>query len=393
MEFYDEDGEEIRDGIDRLERLETEIRRGLGDYIGNSLEHLASDVRGSDRWLIDRYLPTGLSMLYGPSGSFKSFIALDMAASVATGLPWLGEYSTEAQDVLYINTDTAPIKKRLLAWLLHKGIERHPARFVPFERPINFRDSEIIPRLIPTLKKEFKRRAKDMKSYDLAASRDFDELARNFDPRLVVVDTVDKAFRGSWSSDDDVREFLFGVQRLFRDSDASVLLIHHTGKDADRGPLGSEAFRTSPNAVYSIKRKEEFVDIVANKAPRDEAPPAPLRLRSKVVPIPERLVPTKDISDLESVGVPRDDALSSLVLTQSGEALGAPKPGVTNASRVLSAFNNAPGSEMSRADLLALTKLPPSTLDKELKRATTAGLLVPTSRGIYRIAQAIKAVA
>ena len=42
-------------------------------------------------WLIHGVLPVkAFAALYGPPGSFKSFIALDMAEAIATGRPWMG---------------------------------------------------------------------------------------------------------------------------------------------------------------------------------------------------------------------------------------------------------------------------------------------------------------
>ena len=44
-------------------------------------------------WLVAGILPAkSIAQLYGGSGSGKSFVALDMALSVATGRPWLGKY-------------------------------------------------------------------------------------------------------------------------------------------------------------------------------------------------------------------------------------------------------------------------------------------------------------
>src|SRR5829696_341932 len=45
----------------------------------------------SPEWLVRRLLPKrGFCVLYGESGAGKSFVALDLALSVATGRPWAG---------------------------------------------------------------------------------------------------------------------------------------------------------------------------------------------------------------------------------------------------------------------------------------------------------------
>src|SRR5262245_49160727 len=52
--------------------------------------------------LIDSVLDQGTNgLLYGPWGTGKTFIALDWAASVATGRPWQG-HPTEQRRALYV---------------------------------------------------------------------------------------------------------------------------------------------------------------------------------------------------------------------------------------------------------------------------------------------------
>ena len=54
-------------------------------------------------WIIDNVLPNkGFCALYGPPGSYKSFIALDIAEAVATGRQWMGNQVTNPGAVLYI---------------------------------------------------------------------------------------------------------------------------------------------------------------------------------------------------------------------------------------------------------------------------------------------------
>ena len=51
---------------------------------------LVQEVRDVD-WLVDRYLETGsLACLFGDPGTCKTFIALDIGLSIATGRKWCG---------------------------------------------------------------------------------------------------------------------------------------------------------------------------------------------------------------------------------------------------------------------------------------------------------------
>jgi DNA primase len=54
-------------------------------------------------WLIEGVVPKGsFTALYGPPGSFKSFIALDIAEAIATGRTWMGREVKQTGAVLYL---------------------------------------------------------------------------------------------------------------------------------------------------------------------------------------------------------------------------------------------------------------------------------------------------
>src|ERR687883_1735228 len=59
---------------------------------------------------------TPLALLAGPEGTFKSFVALDLALSVAGGRPWQ-EHPVHQGPVVYISAEgSAGLRNRLEAW-------------------------------------------------------------------------------------------------------------------------------------------------------------------------------------------------------------------------------------------------------------------------------------
>ena len=63
-----------------------------------------------------------LVVLFGASGTFKSFLAIDMALHIAHGLPWLGR-KTAAGSVVYVAAEGAGgLRKRLAAYARHHSI-------------------------------------------------------------------------------------------------------------------------------------------------------------------------------------------------------------------------------------------------------------------------------
>src|SRR6478735_5726539 len=57
------------------------------------------------RWVIRFVLPKGDSVLYGMTGSSKSFAALEMAGSISTGKDFVGKYPVTPGIVVYITLE------------------------------------------------------------------------------------------------------------------------------------------------------------------------------------------------------------------------------------------------------------------------------------------------
>ena len=82
-------------------------------------------------WLIDGILPSsGLASIYGPSGVGKTFVCLDLAATVANGSEWFG-YQTRQSKVVYIALEgQAGFPRRVRAWTKHHS--------TPFPNDVRF---------------------------------------------------------------------------------------------------------------------------------------------------------------------------------------------------------------------------------------------------------------
>lgn len=193
-------------------------------YRGDEVEALQDP-----RWLIDGVLPDkSFTMLYGESGSGKSFLALDWALSVAHGRPWMGR-SVEDGDVVYIAAeDAADLKYRRRAWLLSHLPKRLTAKDSepPVERVAYMPEAWDIVAGYPTLVKDIR--------------------ALGWHPRLVVLDTLARCFDGDENSAQEVGALIKGcdaVRHAFPKT--TVLVVHHTGKDPDRGARGSSALKAA----------------------------------------------------------------------------------------------------------------------------------------------------
>lgn len=187
-------------------------------------------------WLIPNVLPaTGVGMLYGESGSYKSFLALDMALCLAHGIPGQWGAPPVQNDVLFLAGEgpVATGRKRWPAWMEHNDIQfRNDHRFFIKDRVPFFTDTD----------------GWEHVKADLA------ELKAK--PTLIVIDTMTRLLMGlDENSAKDASMITNFMEQLSRYFEAFVLGIHHTGKDQNKGARGSSAFYANLDTVISTKTK------------------------------------------------------------------------------------------------------------------------------------------
>jgi hypothetical protein len=109
------DDEELKNRLVEKSKKDKNVENDE-EMIFESLGELMSRDLPEECWLIDKIVPiTGFCAIAGPSGVGKSFYALTMAHSIATGEPWLGEWDVpQTTNVLILDKENGPIwrKKR-----------------------------------------------------------------------------------------------------------------------------------------------------------------------------------------------------------------------------------------------------------------------------------------
>lgn len=183
-------------------------------------------------WLVRDVLPAGgLVGLYGQPGSFKSFVAIDIAMAVATGRPW-HQADVEKGHVIYVAAEGGTgIAKRAHAWLLDHRIPPEDA------------DIAWLTESIPV--------SVDSENMNMLFDRINDDIQKQ--PSLVVIDTLARCFDGDENQQEDMGRFIGGVDRLRREFDATVIVVHHTRLGADR-ERGSTAFRGAADTMVLVNR-------------------------------------------------------------------------------------------------------------------------------------------
>ena len=218
--------------------------------------------RGALPWLVKDILPIGgLAFLYGPPGVGKTFMALDLAFSVATGRPWQG-HETKQGTVVYVAAEgTQGMAQRINAWKGAHGVDQ-PTQVYFLETPVQLHNEDQVQRLVTELKQQ------------LAS----DTLA------LIVVDTMARCFvGGDENTARDAGKFLRGAKTLQTALGAAVIVVHHTTKDGET-ERGSSALRGAADTMVEVKSGAGTQMCVICDKQKDALAFADLRLKLKSFP-------------------------------------------------------------------------------------------------------------
>lgn len=196
-----------------------------------------ADNAKNPEWLLPGVLPAnGTGLLFGESGSYKTFLALDMASCLAFGVPGQWQAPPVKNDVLFLAGEgpVAMAKTRWPAWMEWQGIEfRNDHRLMIKDRVPLYTDSG----------------AWEKVKSDIA------ELGAK--PSLIVIDTLSRLLMGlDENSAKDATLVTQFMEDLARYYECFVLAIHHTGKDQNKGARGSSAFHSNVDVVISTKMRQ-----------------------------------------------------------------------------------------------------------------------------------------
>lgn len=207
------------------------------------------------QFLVDTlYTRHGFSVMYGPPGCGKTFLALDIALCVASGRDFHG-MQVKQGGVLYIAGEgVGGIGKRVRAWLEHRGngVTENELPFFILPTAVDFTNPGDVEKLQATI-------------------QELEERAGGFS--LIVVDTVARALLGAdENSATDVGKFVRTCDVLKQRYNAALLGIHHSGKDGSRGMRGSSALLGAVDTSVQVKKSGAVLTVTTEK--QKDAEPA-----------------------------------------------------------------------------------------------------------------------
>lgn len=162
----------------------------------------------------------------GPSGSFKSFVLLDMCGCIGTGVKWHGQYVKQGTVVYLVAEGEQGIRKRVRAWEQQYGLRMENVLFLP--RPVQ------------------------------AMSPEWDVLIaalQEIGPVLVVVDTQARVTVGvEENSNKEMGQVVDRLDQLRTATSACVVIVHHTGHQGEHG-RGASAVKGALQSELNVSRK------------------------------------------------------------------------------------------------------------------------------------------
>jgi predicted transcriptional regulator len=161
-----------------------------------------------------RFVARGLNVVFGASGSYKSFYVLGKALQVAQSIP-----------VVYVAAEGSyGLNARVAAWCQHHRLPPGNLHFLCNE--INLRDE--------------------------AAVKTLAQATASIKPRFIVIDTLARCMLGGdENSAKDVGMAIHGCFLLQQTFSASICLVHHNNR-ADRGERGSGALRGAADTMIEV---------------------------------------------------------------------------------------------------------------------------------------------
>jgi hypothetical protein len=250
---------------ERAQTIEEEEQRGR---VAEMVDALLSETLTSDALDgIEELAPVVDGLLYrgtvarvnGKPGAMKSFVALDLAGHVGSGLPWAGRDVVQG-DVIYLVAEGAGgIRKRVRAWEQQHGRKMERVYFLP--RPVQIAGVEWLV---------------------------LEEACKRLRPALVIVDTQARATVGVEESSNERMSVIFArIERLAKEAESCALLVHHTGHMGEHG-RGASSVLGAVQTELLVKKEgkgEERVITVRIDKTKDDDDSQEIRLLPRVVAV------------------------------------------------------------------------------------------------------------
>lgn len=190
-------------------------------------------------YLIGGLIPrVGLTLIWGPKKSGKSFVTMDAMLHVALGLPYRGRAAVEGPVVYFAGEGAEGYGKRVEAFRKEWPQDRtSPVPFYLVSGGMDF--------------------TADCHELIAAIRIQIGDVM----PVAVVIDTLNRTMAGSETNDADMAGYVRAADAVREAFGCAVLIVHHAGLEESR-PRGHTSLSGAVDAQLSVKRRRGSDSIV-----------------------------------------------------------------------------------------------------------------------------------
>ncbi|WED21485.1 helicase RepA family protein [Vibrio sp. JC009] len=197
-------------------------------------------------WLVKEVIPDiSFGVVYGASGSFKSFYILNLACSLAKGMDFLGCKTSKGAVVYVAGEGARGASRRVRAWEIHYQTKASDVYIINSS-------------LVPTRDGD--------RNFLLRTIRDI-ENKDGVKVKLVIFDTLARCFEGEENNSSDMGAFVQACDYIKSEAELCVLAVHHIGKNAASEARGHSSLNGSCDFELKIarKKKEDSLEVINTK--------------------------------------------------------------------------------------------------------------------------------
>lgn len=216
------------------------------------------------RWLLRTLIERGqFGVVFGPAGTNKTTLALTLLHAVATGEPFAGLVPARAPGVYIAGEGRRGIGKRLQAIEQETGAVINDGYLYVSNAAAQLLDSGNLSDVIQALS------------------------WLPEPPGLIVIDTLARNFGpGSENDSGDMSKFVAAVDQLITQTDAAVVVVHHTGVEIKDRSRGSSVLNAACDFEFRVQREQgDRISFTATKM-KDHEEPAQLLFAVRQVELP-----------------------------------------------------------------------------------------------------------
>jgi len=213
-----------RPGTEDEQKTERKPQRRIRFVDDDAIENMPAR-----EWLVSGILPEkGIAMLYGPPGTYKSFLAIDWALCIGYGYGWLGRAVKQGGVAYIAGEGSFGLGPRVKAWKGHHHKQGNSG-VKWYGQPIALTDPASVLELVAALEEDF---------------------AENL--KLLIIDTLSRNSGGAdENSNTEMAKIIAAADMLQEKFGCAVLVVHHVGKDKQKGPRGASSLVGNMETIIS----------------------------------------------------------------------------------------------------------------------------------------------